>query len=53
MPDAPSPWWSPDRHYDRRPFLMARNRMQGFNPVPEQTVDTLKEDVQWIKQQRS
>ena len=33
--------------------LMARNRMQGFSPVPEQTVDTLKEDVQWIRQQRS
>jgi lysyl-tRNA synthetase class 2 len=21
----PSPWWSPDRHADRRPFLLARN----------------------------
>jgi elongation factor P--(R)-beta-lysine ligase len=23
----PSPWWSPDRHQDRRPFLIARNRI--------------------------
>ena len=22
-----SPWWSPDRHADRRPFLLARNRV--------------------------
>ena len=25
---APSPWWSPDRHVDRRPLLLARNRIQ-------------------------
>lgn len=25
---APSPWWSPDRHADRRPLLLARNRIQ-------------------------
>jgi len=24
---APSPWWTPHRHEDRRPFLMARNRI--------------------------
>ncbi len=23
----PSPWWQPDKHADRRPFLMARNRL--------------------------
>ena len=23
----PSPWWTPERHADRRPFLMARNRI--------------------------
>ncbi|MCP4380479.1 MAG: EF-P lysine aminoacylase GenX [Hyphomicrobiales bacterium] len=23
----PSPYWSPDRHHDRRPFLLARNRI--------------------------
>jgi lysyl-tRNA synthetase class 2 len=26
---APSPWWKPDVHADRRPFLMARNRVQA------------------------
>jgi elongation factor P--(R)-beta-lysine ligase len=26
VPD-PSPWWSRDRHADRRPFLIARNRI--------------------------
>ncbi|AOF91015.1 EF-P lysine aminoacylase GenX [Sinorhizobium sp. RAC02] len=25
----PSPWWTPDVHADRRPFLMARNRIQA------------------------
>jgi len=25
-PPAPSPWWRPDIHADRRPLLMARNR---------------------------
>ena len=24
-----SPWWSPDRHADRRPFLIARGRIKG------------------------
>jgi lysyl-tRNA synthetase class 2 len=24
-PDAPSPWWTPSIHADRRPFLLARN----------------------------
>jgi lysyl-tRNA synthetase class 2 len=28
LPDhSPSPWWTPDRHADRRPFLLARNRI--------------------------
>ena len=28
MPDqTPSPWWTPERHADRRPFLLARNRI--------------------------
>ncbi|MDP1668753.1 EF-P lysine aminoacylase EpmA [Phaeovulum sp.] len=26
---APSPWWSPGRHADRRPVLLARNRVQA------------------------
>lgn len=25
---TPSPWWTPDVHADRRPFLVARNRIQ-------------------------
>jgi lysyl-tRNA synthetase class 2 len=30
VPDqSPSPWWTPDRHADRRPFLLARNRIVG------------------------
>ncbi|PKP84681.1 MAG: EF-P lysine aminoacylase GenX, partial [Alphaproteobacteria bacterium HGW-Alphaproteobacteria-2] len=24
-----SPWWAPARHADRRPLLLARNRMQA------------------------
>ena len=24
---SPSPWWRPDIHHDRRPFLLARNRI--------------------------
>jgi lysyl-tRNA synthetase class 2 len=27
-PETPSSWWRPDVHSDRRPFLMARNRIQ-------------------------
>jgi elongation factor P--(R)-beta-lysine ligase len=31
LPNAPPPdvWWSPDRHADRRPLLLARNRVQA------------------------
>ncbi len=28
MPGTPSPWWSPARHADRRPALLARNAMR-------------------------
>ncbi|MET0745526.1 MAG: EF-P lysine aminoacylase EpmA [Microvirga sp.] len=28
-PAAPSPWWTPQVHADRRPFLLARNRIQA------------------------
>jgi lysyl-tRNA synthetase class 2 len=28
-PAEPSPWWRPDRHRDRRPFLLARGRIQA------------------------
>ena len=24
-----TPWWHPDRHADRRPLLLARNRIQA------------------------
>src|SRR5471032_1061348 len=27
QPDAPTPWWRPDVHEDRRPRLIARNRI--------------------------
>ena len=26
--DLPSPWWTPERHADRRPFLAARGRVK-------------------------
>jgi uncharacterized membrane protein YqjE len=31
-------------------YTKGRNEMQHVNPVPEQTIDTLKEDAQWAKQ---
>ena len=34
-------------------FVLARKRAQQIKPVPEQTVETLKEDVEWLKAQRS
>jgi hypothetical protein len=30
-------------------FSSARQRMKQINPVPERTVETLKENVEWIK----
>jgi hypothetical protein len=30
-----------------------RKKLQEISLVPEQTVETLKEDMQWVKQQRS
>jgi hypothetical protein len=32
-------------------YTQGRNRMAQVNPVPEQTVETLKEDVAWAKAQ--
>ncbi len=29
MNSVSSPWWSPDRHQDRRPFLLARGRIKA------------------------
>lgn len=34
-------------------FTQARAKMRAVRPVPEQTVQTLKEDVQWAKNQKS
>src|SRR4051812_22775614 len=27
LPQQPSPWWRPEHHADRRPLLLARNRI--------------------------
>ncbi len=34
-------------------FVMGKKRMKQVNPKPEQTVETLKEDVQWAKNRSS
>jgi uncharacterized membrane protein YqjE len=34
-------------------LAVGRQRLKTVKPVPEQTVDTLKEDVAWAKQQMS
>lgn len=34
-------------------LMQGRDRMKQVNPVPEQTVETLKEDVAWAKAQKS
>jgi uncharacterized membrane protein YqjE len=34
-------------------FLMGRQRIQEFSPVPQETVETLKEDVEWAKARKS
>jgi hypothetical protein len=33
--------------------LRGRKQIQKFHPVPEETVETLKEDVQWLKSRKS
>jgi Putative Actinobacterial Holin-X, holin superfamily III len=33
--------------------LRGRSKLQEFRPVPEETVETLKEDVQWLKSRKS
>lgn len=32
--------------------LQGKNKLQDTNPKPEQTIDTVKEDVQWAKTQK-
>jgi uncharacterized membrane protein YqjE len=34
-------------------FLMGRKRIQEFSPVPQETVETLKEDVEWARARKS
>jgi uncharacterized membrane protein YqjE len=34
-------------------LVLGRQRWAAVNPVPEQTVGTLKEDVAWVKEQKS
>jgi len=31
-------------------YLVGRRRLEKFEPVPRQTVETIQEDVQWAKQ---
>jgi len=33
-------------------YLRARDQLQKVHPKPEQTIDTLKEDVRWVKKQK-
>jgi uncharacterized membrane protein YqjE len=34
-------------------FFIGRKRLEDFNPVPEQTVETIQEDVEWARQLKS
>ena len=34
-------------------YAVGRNRMKDVDPVPRQTVETLREDAQWVRDQRS
>jgi uncharacterized membrane protein YqjE len=34
-------------------FLVGRQRMREFQAVPEETVESLKEDVQWLKARKN
>jgi hypothetical protein len=33
--------------------MLGKNRLQAFDAVPQQTVETIKEDIQWAEQLRS
>jgi hypothetical protein len=32
-------------------YAVGRNRLKDVNPVPQQTVETLREDAQWVRDQ--
>jgi hypothetical protein len=32
-------------------YAIGRNRMKEVDPVPRQTVETLREDAQWVRDQ--
>jgi hypothetical protein len=34
-------------------LMQGRNRLREVHPVPEETIATIKEDVQWLKRQAS
>jgi hypothetical protein len=34
-------------------FMIGRDRAREINPVPDETVETLKEDVQWLKARKN
>jgi uncharacterized membrane protein YqjE len=34
-------------------FVIGRNRLREVHPVPEATIASIKEDIQWLKQQAS
>jgi uncharacterized membrane protein YqjE len=34
-------------------FIVGRNRMREVHPVPEATIASIKEDIQWLRQQAS
>jgi len=34
-------------------YAVGRKRMKDVDPVPRQTVETLREDAQWVRDQRS
>jgi hypothetical protein len=33
--------------------LLGRSKLKAFNPKPERTIETVKEDVQWAKTRNS
>ena len=32
-------------------IMIGKSRLEDFNPKPEQTIDSVKEDIEWVKQQ--